>query len=69
MSAKSWRPPTYRTPEGVEIRKLREEDIEALIEVDMVLPMILRASPIFSAHPLPAADKLRAEWHLEPPYQ
>ncbi len=55
-------PPRARTPEGLEVRKPREGDIEALIAVDMVLPRINRDSPIFSPHPLPTVDALRTEW-------
>ena len=64
MSAKSRRPPTPALREGLEIRKPREEDIEALIAVDMVLPTINRDSPVFSPRQsLPTADALRTEWH------
>jgi hypothetical protein len=55
-------PPRAGSPEGLEVRKPREEDIEALIAVDMVLPRINRDSPIFSPHPLPTVDAMRTEW-------
>jgi ribosomal protein S18 acetylase RimI-like enzyme len=49
-------------PEGFEIRRASEEDVEALLAVDLALPTHQRASPVFSERPLPTADELRAEW-------
>jgi ribosomal protein S18 acetylase RimI-like enzyme len=51
-----------RIPEGFEIRPPAEEDIEALLEVDLALPRHHRASPVFSKLPLPTEDLLRDEW-------
>jgi ribosomal protein S18 acetylase RimI-like enzyme len=56
-------PTSVRTPERLEIRKPRAEDVDALMAVDMVLPQVNRDSPIFSPHPLPTAEGLRKEWH------
>ena len=55
-------PADVRRPNGLEIRKPREDDIEALIAVDMVLARVNRDSPVFSDWPLPTADALRTEW-------
>ena len=51
-----------RVPEGFEIRAPREEDIEALIAIDIVLPAHMRSSPIFSEHPFPTDEALRQGW-------
>jgi len=51
-----------RPPEGVEIRHPTNDDVEALLEVDLALPRQHRASPVFSTRPLPSHDELRAEW-------
>jgi ribosomal protein S18 acetylase RimI-like enzyme len=50
-------------PDGFEIRAPREEDIEALIAVDLALPAHQRSSPVFSERPLPSEDEIRSEWH------
>jgi ribosomal protein S18 acetylase RimI-like enzyme len=50
-------------PDGFEIREPREEDIEALLAIDIALPAHMRSSPVFSEGSLPAADALRQEWH------
>lgn len=55
-------PDEVELPDGVEIRRPRSDDIEALLAVDLVLPEQLRSSPIFSSHPLPTPDELRTEW-------
>jgi ribosomal protein S18 acetylase RimI-like enzyme len=52
-----------RIPEGFEIREPREEDIEALLAVDLALPVHQRSSPVFSGQPLPSEDEIRDEWH------
>ena len=52
-----------RAPEGFEIRAPREEDVEALIAVDMALPAHQRSSPVFSGISLPSEDEIRSEWH------
>jgi ribosomal protein S18 acetylase RimI-like enzyme len=51
-----------RVPDGFEIREPREEDIEALLAVDIALPAHQRSSPVFSERPLPTDDELRLEW-------
>jgi ribosomal protein S18 acetylase RimI-like enzyme len=50
-------------PARFEIRVPREEDIEALIAVDLALPAHQRSSPVFSERPLPSEDEIRSEWH------
>jgi ribosomal protein S18 acetylase RimI-like enzyme len=52
-----------RVPAGFEIRAPREEDVEALIAVDMALPAHQRSSPVFSGISLPSEDEIRSEWH------
>jgi ribosomal protein S18 acetylase RimI-like enzyme len=49
-------------PPGFEIRRPREEDIDALIAVDLALPAHQRSSPVFSERPLPSEDEIRSEW-------
>jgi ribosomal protein S18 acetylase RimI-like enzyme len=51
-------------PDGFELREPTEDDIEALIEVeiDLALPRVQRASPVFSQFDLPTADLIREEW-------
>lgn len=51
-----------RIPDRVDIREPREDDIEALLAVDMALPIHQRGAPVFSTRPLPTADQLRQEW-------
>ena len=51
-----------RAPEGLVIRAPREEDVEALLAVDVALPRHQRSSPVFSGRPLPTDEELRAEW-------
>jgi ribosomal protein S18 acetylase RimI-like enzyme len=51
-----------RIPDGFEIREPREDDIEALLAVDIALPAHQRSSPVFSERPMPTADALREEW-------
>jgi ribosomal protein S18 acetylase RimI-like enzyme len=51
-----------RIPDRVDIREPREDDIEALLAVDMALPTHQRGPPVFSTRPLPTADQLRQEW-------
>ena len=47
-----------RLPDGFEIREPREEDVEALLAVDVALPAHQRGSPVFSERPLPTANAL-----------
>jgi ribosomal protein S18 acetylase RimI-like enzyme len=51
-----------RVPDGFEIREPREEDVEALIGVELALPTHQRGSPVFSGVSLPGEDEMRAEW-------
>jgi ribosomal protein S18 acetylase RimI-like enzyme len=51
-----------RPPEGVEIRRPSEDEIEALLEIDVALPRHQRGSPVFSDRPLPSEEELREEW-------
>ena len=46
-----------------EIREPRADDVEALIDVDLVLPTHQQAAPVFSERPLPTRDLVRDEWH------
>jgi ribosomal protein S18 acetylase RimI-like enzyme len=50
-------------PDGFEIREPREEDVEALLAVDLALPTHQRKSPVFSEQPLPTEEAVREEWH------
>jgi ribosomal protein S18 acetylase RimI-like enzyme len=52
-----------RVPDGFEIRAPREDDVEALIAVDLALPAHQRSSPVFSEISLPSEDETRSEWH------
>ncbi len=52
----------FRVPDGFEIREPCDEDIEALLAVDISLPAHQRRSPVFSEQPLPTDDALRLEW-------
>ena len=49
-------------PDGVEIRRPTEDEIEALIEVDLALPGHQQSSPVFSDRPLPSDLEVRDEW-------
>jgi ribosomal protein S18 acetylase RimI-like enzyme len=51
-----------RVPAGFDIREPREDDIEALLAVDLALPAHQRSSPVFSPLPLPTNDALQVEW-------
>jgi ribosomal protein S18 acetylase RimI-like enzyme len=51
-----------QVPEGVEIRRPRRDEIEALCEVDLALPRHQRGSPVFSDRPPPTTEEIRAEW-------
>ena len=51
-----------QVPNGFEIREPCEEDIEALLAIDITLPAHMRSSPVFSEHPLPTAEALRQGW-------
>ena len=47
---------------GIEIRRARREDIEALAALDRALPQHQVLSPVFSRLPLPSLEESRAEW-------
>jgi ribosomal protein S18 acetylase RimI-like enzyme len=49
-------------PDGIEIRRPTEDEIESLIEVDLALPRHQRSSPVFSDRPLPSEQDVRDEW-------
>jgi ribosomal protein S18 acetylase RimI-like enzyme len=51
-----------RPPDGFEIHEPREEDVEALLPVDVALPAHQQDAPVFSGRPLPSDDELREEW-------
>jgi ribosomal protein S18 acetylase RimI-like enzyme len=51
-----------RVPEGFEIRAPREEDVDALVPLDLALPAHQISSPVFSARPLPSETEIREEW-------
>jgi ribosomal protein S18 acetylase RimI-like enzyme len=48
---------------GFEIREPSEDDVEALLAVDLALPTHQRGSPVFSEQPLPTEEAVREEWH------
>jgi ribosomal protein S18 acetylase RimI-like enzyme len=48
-------------PAGFEIRPPREDEIEALVDVDLALPDHQRASPVFGGH-MVTRDDSRQEW-------
>jgi ribosomal protein S18 acetylase RimI-like enzyme len=45
-----------------EIREPREDDVEALIDVELALPAHQRAAPVFSGRPMPSRELARDEW-------
>jgi GNAT superfamily N-acetyltransferase len=49
-------------PDGFEIRAPEPGEVEALIELDLALPMHHRTAPIFSTVPPPSRDASRDEW-------
>ena len=51
-----------RVPDGCEIRKPTEADVDRLLEVDLALPRHQQSSPVFSEQPLPSEEELREEW-------
>jgi ribosomal protein S18 acetylase RimI-like enzyme len=51
-----------RLPDGAEIRRPTEDEIESLLEVDLALPRHQRSSPVFSDRPLPSVQEIRDEW-------
>jgi ribosomal protein S18 acetylase RimI-like enzyme len=51
-----------RAPDGCEIRKPTEADVDQLLAVDLALPRHQQGSPVFSERPLPSEDEVREEW-------
>ena len=49
-------------PDGFEIRRPQESEIEALFEVSVALPTHQRRSPVFSELPIPTEEEERQEW-------
>src|SRR5919201_132671 len=49
-------------PDGVETRRPTEDEIDALLEVDLALQRHQRSSPVFSDRPLPTEQEIRDEW-------
>src|SRR5207249_8592264 len=49
-------------PDGFEIRKPKESEIDDLIDVDLALPAHQAKSPVFSRRPLPSREESRQEW-------
>jgi ribosomal protein S18 acetylase RimI-like enzyme len=49
-------------PDGFEIRKPEESEIEALIDLDLALPRHQAKAPVFSPRPLPSREDSRQEW-------
>jgi GNAT superfamily N-acetyltransferase len=47
---------------GIEIRRARRDDIDALAALDLALPQHQVLSPVFSRLPLPSLEESRAEW-------
>jgi len=47
---------------GVEIRRATRDDIEALAELDLVLPAHQKHAPVFSTLATPTLEEARAEW-------
>lgn len=54
-------PLTVSSP-GVEIRRAVREDIDALAELELVLPAHQMRAPVFSTLPPPPLEETRAEW-------
>ncbi|HEX9351950.1 MAG TPA: GNAT family N-acetyltransferase [Gaiellaceae bacterium] len=50
------------SPSRIEVRRLRPEDVEAAVELDLVLPHYQRRSPVFGIAPIPDEAELRAEY-------
>jgi ribosomal protein S18 acetylase RimI-like enzyme len=50
-------------PDSFEIRApTPDDDLDALVAVDLALPRHHRSAPVFTTRPLPTEDLLRAEW-------
>jgi ribosomal protein S18 acetylase RimI-like enzyme len=55
-------PRPARAGKTFEIREPTVDDVQALIEVDLALPVHQRSSPVFSEQPLPTTELLCEEW-------
>ena len=50
-------------PDGFEIRTpTPDDDLDALVDVDLALPRHHRTAPVFTTRPLPSEELLRDEW-------
>lgn len=49
-------------PDGFEIHHPKEDEVEALIEVDLALPRHQAKAPVFSRRPIPSREESRREW-------
>jgi ribosomal protein S18 acetylase RimI-like enzyme len=49
-------------PDGFEIRRPEESEIETLFEVSLALPRHQAQAPVFSQRPIPTEDEERQEW-------
>jgi len=54
--------PLTKAPADVVIRRPTREDLDALAELELVLPAHQQLSPVFSALPPSPFDEVRAEW-------
>lgn len=53
---------TNLPPAGVVIRRAERHDIDALAELDLLLPSYQALSPVFARHPMPTLVEVQAEW-------
>jgi GNAT superfamily N-acetyltransferase len=59
-------PATERlAPAGLELRRARRGDLDALARLDVALPAHQRLSPVFSSLPLPTVEDTRAEYEAD----
>jgi GNAT superfamily N-acetyltransferase len=58
-------PITRPAPPGLELRRPRRDDIDALARLDVALPQHQALSPVFSPLPLPSLDETRAEYEAD----
>src|SRR5262245_3880310 len=54
-----------RVPAGLELRRARRDDIDALARLDVALPEHQRLSPVFSPLPPPTVADTRAEYEAD----
>jgi GNAT superfamily N-acetyltransferase len=52
-------------PDGISVRRVRREDIDALARIDRSLPEHQALSPVFSTRPLPSHEETVAEWEAD----